>query len=187
MEESGGAGLSTTSHDTVKATSLLARTEGIFAEPASASVIASLESAVSRGLIERDEVVVCVVTGAGLKDTKAITRLVRATKRVSVREDYALAKIQIGETKLALLRSLAERSRYGYELWQALSVRRSITTASIYQHLLELEELGLVARSNVVTTKGRERIPYDLTRKGADSLKIAGRLERIEESTSTGS
>jgi len=178
MRESGGAGLATTAAETVRATGLLARTEGIFSEPASASVVASLESAVRRGIIHRDETVVCVITGAGLKDTKAISRLAKAARRVPVREDYALARMQIGETKLALLRLLADKPCYGYELWQAMALRRKITTASVYQHLAELEGMGLVRRAGAVSAGGRERVPYSLTRNGTDFLRMAGSLER---------
>ncbi len=178
---SRGVGLTTTVTDAMKATGLLARTEGIFAEPASSSVIACLRTAAEKGLVRRDDTVVCVITGAGLKDTKAISRLAKATKKVAVREEYAAARMQIGHTKAALLRQLAEGPRYGYELWQALSIERRITTASVYQHLGELEELSLVRRSGAVTARGRERIPYELTRRGADFVQMAGRLGREVE------
>ncbi len=182
MTESGGQGIETTAAETIKATGLLARTEGIFAEPASASVIASLEIAKSRGIIERDETVVCVITGAGLKDTKAITRIAKAAKQVVVKEDYTVARMQVGDTKLIILRLLANRPRFGYELWKGLSVGRKITTASVYQHLGELEGLAFVRRSGISTVKGRDRVFYELTKKGFDFLRIAGRVERAERS-----
>ena len=47
---------------------LLARVEGIFVEPASASSIAGLIKLVNNGVIDKDERVVCVTTGHGLKD-----------------------------------------------------------------------------------------------------------------------
>ena len=177
MKESGGRWIETTARETIDATGLLARTEGIFAEPAAASVVASLRTAKSQGLIDADEAIVCVITGAGLKDTKAISRIAKATRQVVVKEDYSVARLQIGETKLQMLRSLASRPRFGYELWKELSSGRTITTASVYQHLGELEGLALVRKSGVVTAKGRERIFYELTRKGSDFLKIAGRIQ----------
>ncbi len=178
MKESGGQWIETSARETIDATGLLAGTEGIFAEPAAASVVAALQTAKSQGLIDADEAIVCVITGAGLKDTKAISRIAKATRQVVVKEDYPVARVQIGETKLRLLRSLASRPRFGYELWKELSSGRTITTASIYQHLGELEELALVRRSGVVTARGRERVFYDLTRNGSDLLKMAGRIQR---------
>jgi DNA-binding HxlR family transcriptional regulator len=182
IEESRGQVLVTTAGETIKATGLLARTEGIFAEPASASVVASLQTAKARGLINAGETVVCIVTGAGLKDTKAISRLARATRRVSAREDNGVAPAQIGETKVRIVRSLATRPRFGYELWKRLSLGKRISTASVYQHLGELEGLALVRKAGVVRVGGRERILYELTRKGADFLKITEKLNRAGRS-----
>jgi len=178
MRESGGSWVETTASETIDATGLLARTEGIFAEPAAASVIASLRTAKSGGLIDPRETIVCVITGAGLKDTKAISKIARATRHVAVREDYPIARLQFGETKLHLLRSLAIKPCFGYELWKGLSSGRKITTASVYQHLSELEGMSLVRRAGVTKTRGRERIFYELTRKGSDLLKMAVRIER---------
>jgi len=47
---------------------ILARCEGIFAEPASSTTIAGLIKLKSKGIINRSDSVVCVVTGTGLKD-----------------------------------------------------------------------------------------------------------------------
>jgi len=178
MKESHGLGLETTAAETVKSMGLLARTEGIFAEPASASVIASLGLAKSSGLIYRDDTVVCIITGAGLKDTRAISKIAKATRQVAAREDYGVAVTQVGETKLAVLRWLDVKPRFGYELWRGLSEGRRITTASVYQHLGELEGLGLIRRAGISTKKGRERVLYQLTRKGSDFLRMAGKVGR---------
>jgi threonine synthase len=43
--------------------------EGIFAEPASAAVIAGIETARDQGVVDAGEGVVAVITGNGLKDT----------------------------------------------------------------------------------------------------------------------
>ena len=180
IHESGGITLGTNSRDIVAATSLLAKTEGIFAEPSSASVIAALSEAVEAGRIDRTETVVCVVTGAGLKDPRAVSRLAKEAKRVALGEPYALPSPQIGGTKFALLRLLRERPSYGYELRRMLGPERQMSMASVYQHLTELEDYAMVRRKGSVLSKGRERIVYELTRRGTDFLKIAGKLERSE-------
>jgi threonine synthase len=180
IKESGGLTLSTSSAETVKAIGLLARTEGIFAEPASASVVASLADAVNRGLVRSNEKVVCVITGAGLKDPRTMFHLAKEARRVPVWDPYARPAPQIGETKFALLRILHGGPNYGYELRRQLGLQKRISTASVYQHLLELETFGMVRRRGSVTSKGRERVIYELTRRGADYLKIAGQLRRAE-------
>ena len=47
---------------------LLASVEGIFAEPASAAAVAGLLRAAADGLLDANDVVVCTLTGHGLKD-----------------------------------------------------------------------------------------------------------------------
>ena len=180
MVESAGLSLSTTSNETIAATGLLAKTEGIFAEPSAASVVAALGRAIEGGLIGGSETVVCVITGAGLKDTRAVSRIARETRRIAPQGVYASPSPKIGKTKLEVLRLLRKRPGYAYELWRTLGRERSISTASIYQHLLELEELALIRKRGAVVSGGRERILYELTKRGSDFLRIAGRLERAE-------
>jgi threonine synthase len=175
---SGGLTISTTASDAIRATGLLARTEGIFAELASSSAVAALKIAKSEGLVTPDDRVVCVITGTGLKDTKAISKLAKATRKIPVTDEYEVPRLQIGETKLAILLLLVDRPRYGYELWRDISLERKITTASIYQHLSELEDYGLARRARTVKSKGRERLIYEPTRKGEDFVEVAGKLER---------
>jgi threonine synthase len=50
---------------------LLASREGIFAEPASASVVAGLKNLIEQGTISDDRVV-CVITGTGLKEIHSL-------------------------------------------------------------------------------------------------------------------
>lgn len=54
---------------------LLAQTEGVFAEPASATSLAGLIKLVDEGRVDTSEHVVCVLTGHGLKDPDAARRL----------------------------------------------------------------------------------------------------------------
>ena len=49
----------------------LARGEGVFAEPAGATGYAGLVRAVHENLVDRDEQIVVVVTGNGLKDVSS--------------------------------------------------------------------------------------------------------------------
>ncbi len=67
-DESGGLIDAVTDEEILAAYKLLARLEGIFCEPASAASVAGLIKSVNNGLIPRDKVVVCILTGTGLKD-----------------------------------------------------------------------------------------------------------------------
>ncbi|MEM3665801.1 MAG: threonine synthase [Candidatus Bathyarchaeia archaeon] len=68
VRESKGTVEIVTDAEIVEAQKMLARSEGLFVEPASASTVAGLKKMVENGEIDRDEVVVCVATGHGLKD-----------------------------------------------------------------------------------------------------------------------
>jgi len=67
-DQSGGAIAAVTDRDILAAYRLLARGVGVFAELASAASVAGLLQASEAGEIPRGSVVVCTVTGHGLKD-----------------------------------------------------------------------------------------------------------------------
>jgi threonine synthase len=68
IRESQGTAETVTDEEILQAQKILARIEGIFVEPASASSIAGLNKLIKNGTIHKDERVVCVTTGHGLKD-----------------------------------------------------------------------------------------------------------------------
>ncbi len=67
-EESGGAFRAATDEEILEAYRLIAATEGVFVEPASAASVAGLLAARKEGWLEAGLTVVCTVTGNGLKD-----------------------------------------------------------------------------------------------------------------------
>ncbi len=75
IKESGGYAEAVTDSEIIEAQKLLARKEGIGVEPASAASIAGLKKLLEEGIIDRDERVVCIVTGHALKDPEVIFRM----------------------------------------------------------------------------------------------------------------
>src|ERR1700733_5027734 len=73
MRSSGGSCAAVTDDEVVEAIGLLARTEGIFAETAGGVTIATLAKLAASGAVRRDERVVALVTGHGLKTVEALT------------------------------------------------------------------------------------------------------------------
>jgi threonine synthase len=71
LARSGGSVVTVSDDELTAAWRLLGSEEGVFCEPASAAGVA----AVARGVVREGERVVCVVTGHGLKDPDAVTRL----------------------------------------------------------------------------------------------------------------
>jgi len=73
ISASGGFAESATDAEIVEAIQLLAKTEGIFAEPAGGVTIGVLRKLVELGEIQPDEKVVCYITGNGLKAAEAVS------------------------------------------------------------------------------------------------------------------
>ena len=72
LKQYGGIAEEANDNEIVEGILTLCRTEGIFTEPAGGVSIAVLKKLVDDGFIERNEKVVCYVTGNGLKSTEAI-------------------------------------------------------------------------------------------------------------------
>jgi threonine synthase len=72
MSQSGGQGVAVSDDEVVEGITLLAETEGIFAETAGGVVVAGLKRLVEQGSIDPDELVVAFITGAGLKTQEAV-------------------------------------------------------------------------------------------------------------------
>jgi threonine synthase len=102
--ESNGTAETVTDDEILDAQKILARIEGIFVEPASASSIAGLKKLVKKGVISKSERVVCITTGHGLKDPD--TAIKQSEKPVEV--DAELSAI---ENALGLKRQVAVLSR----------------------------------------------------------------------------
>ncbi|ALM15957.1 threonine synthase [Mycobacteroides abscessus] len=68
QQESGGKFLAVTDEEILNAYRLVASSEGVFVEPASAASIAGLLKSVADGWVAKGSTVVCTVTGNGLKD-----------------------------------------------------------------------------------------------------------------------
>ncbi len=71
-----------TDREIMDAVVLLAKTEGIFTEPAGGVAVATLKKLVEDGKIERNESIVCYVTGNGLKATDALIDFIPKPKIV---------------------------------------------------------------------------------------------------------
>ncbi len=82
IRESNGGAVAVSDHDILDAIPFLARHTGVFAEPAGAAALAGLRQALEKGLVERDERIVLLITGTGLKDVQAASRTVERPEAV---------------------------------------------------------------------------------------------------------
>lgn len=70
VRDSGGTVVGISDEEALAMQAVLAREEGIWAEPASAAPLAALPHLLEDGLLEPDERVVCLLSGAGWKDSE---------------------------------------------------------------------------------------------------------------------
>jgi len=186
LRGSHGSAVAVSDEEILEATRLLAKTEGVFAEPAAASTVAALRKMVEERTMDPWEEVVCVITGAGLKDPSATLRLLDRQRRLKFLVGRSSGRgllSSLGDTKVKILRLLEEGEAYGYRIWKALYERYGVRVKipSVYQHLSELEALGLVEKSKSLAVRGKPmRHCLVLTAKGRETLNALVHLESGE-------
>lgn len=94
-EESGGWFDACSDDEILAAQKLLAQTEGVFCEPASATSLAGVLKDLERGKIRDGAVIVCTLTGHGLKDPD--TAIAQSSKPLTVEASRAAITDVIGE------------------------------------------------------------------------------------------
>jgi threonine synthase len=132
IQESNGLALTVSDAEILTAEMQIAKLEGVFAEPASSAAVAALPKLTTQ--ISKDQSVMCLITGSGLKATDVLQALTKKQKTAGL----GLAV----STKQKILKILNEKDSYGYDLWKQLG--KIMTRGAVYQHLNELSEKGLV-------------------------------------------
>ena len=92
VKDSGGYGEKVSNEEIVDSIKLLSSTEGIFAEPGGIVSLAVLRKLVENGRVDKDEKIVCYITGNGLKTPEIF-------------EDYNIAQ-KIIEPKLEIVQKI---------------------------------------------------------------------------------
>jgi len=94
-KNSGGFIASVTDREILDAFQLVAQLDGYFCEPASAASIAGLLKIAAKGYFKKDEVVVCTLTGHGLKDPDNAIKESTPPFEVEPSADAILEKIKL--------------------------------------------------------------------------------------------
>jgi threonine synthase len=95
VRDSQGAMEIVSDEEILQAQKDLARREGLFVEPASASSVAGLKKLLEQDLIGRDEEVVCVATGHGLKDPQIVTKICEPTIKTKADIESILSALRL--------------------------------------------------------------------------------------------
>ena len=100
VRESGGWGDSASDSEIVDAIKLLARTEGVFAEPAGGTTLAVALKLINQGRIKPDESVVVSITGNGYKTVEAVAQSIEQPEVIEARlRDFDALFERLGVTK----------------------------------------------------------------------------------------
>ena len=137
----------------------LAKQEGLFIEPSSASVLAAARILTDDKDIKPTKTA-AILTGSGFNALNIYAAQLRGKKKVV----WGLS--ESSTTKFEILNLIAgKKATYGYSIWESLGKSQSLQ--SIYQHLNELTEKGLI--SEVVSEKKRKE--FELTKKGFETIE----------------
>jgi len=164
LSESSGIAISVDDEDMIKMEKELGHLEGLFAEPASSATVACLSILLDRGVLDRSDKVVCLITSSGLKTTDILSTLDKRSKSLGM--SYRVA------TKEKILRIIQGDRTYGYDLWKKME--KGMTLGAVYQHLTELEERGLIASF----VDGKRRY-FGITSRGLNVLKALDDLKSL--------
>jgi threonine synthase len=171
IRQSDGLGMTVTDTEILNAVMLLSKLEGVYAEPASATTIAVLRKLVKSGKIRRDERVVCMITGTGLKYPEIAKTLVKGNGELGqllTKMERRKVTTHLGHTKIQILRILNEGESYGYAIWKILDEVAGVKlkVPGVYQHLSELESSGLIVKNRTGQVLKRTRRYYGISERG---------------------
>ena len=93
VRESGGTAVAVPDSETLAMETALAKTEGLFVEPAAATTLAAVQHLVRDGVIRSTDRVLCLMTGTGLKDPRVASGLVPSVETVPL-DRHAIAARQ---------------------------------------------------------------------------------------------
>jgi threonine synthase len=138
---------------------ILAKQEGLFIEPSSASVLAAARILGNDKDINLPQTA-AILTGSGFNALNIYAAQLRGKKKVV----WGLS--ESSTTKFEILNLIAgKKANYGYSLWESLGKSQSLQ--SIYQHLNELTEKGLI--TEIESEKKRKE--FELTKKGFETIE----------------
>jgi threonine synthase len=95
VRESHGTAVAVSNEEILDAQWLLARTEGIFAEPSGAASLAGLIKLINTGIIDRSDTVAVEITGGGLKDPEVVKRAMPQIPEIGATIDELLQVMKL--------------------------------------------------------------------------------------------
>lgn len=169
INESGGNKIEVSDEEISNAISTLARTEGLFVEPATAAAYAALLKKNS----SEDQVRVVILTGTGLKAPSVIEALLSKDRAP---DSFVQNKMNLRLKILDQLKQAGDEGLHGYKIFSYVNKEVSCSRQAIYHHLKQMEDKGFI--TNIGTGEQGKKI-YTLTTKGLDVLDLLSKLVEL--------
>jgi len=140
----------------------LIRSEGIFAEPASALAFGAIQILQQKNTFKAQDKIVCLITASGLKAPYVLEAISSQTTTKGSGSIFI--------TKLKILSQISLTSTKGISGTEIQEIMGTITRTAIYQHLKALEEKELIFRKK----EGKNVLYYisDTGKKILDALDV---------------
>ena len=140
----------------------LIRSEGIFAEPASALAFGAIQILQQKNTFKAQDKIVCLITASGLKAPYVLEAISSQTTTKGSGSIFI--------TKLKILSQISLTSTKGISGTEIQEIMGTITRTAIYQHLKALEEKELIFRKR----EGKNVLYYisDTGKKILDALDV---------------
>lgn len=162
LNESCGTAIAVSDDDTLQAQQQLSKTEALYVEPSSATVIAVLTKLIKLNFLKKEDVVVCVATGAGLKDPATTLKVLAEPPTI----EPAISEVdRVIKSGLLSLRagSVGEKEKLLFTKLPELSGVRE-TIKKEFRLELDTETLGIIRNviAKFIRIKGKSIAKADL-------------------------
>ncbi|QEE16251.1 pyridoxal-phosphate dependent enzyme [Promethearchaeum syntrophicum] len=157
IKKTHGKEISIDALDMIKDASEVAMKEGLFIEPASASVISAAKNLTPKDI--NPQKTVAILTGSGLNALNKFAFRMRNLKKTV----WGLSETSTRRFEILNIIAENKNTTHGYAIWASLGKKKTIQ--SIYHHLDSLNQDGLIKFQEVGNTK-----KCIITNKGIDIL-----------------
>ncbi|MFX1315272.1 MAG: pyridoxal-phosphate dependent enzyme [Promethearchaeota archaeon] len=162
IKESEGTVIAVPENLILSSIDTLIRSEGIFAEPASALTFGAIQMLKQKNIFKGQDIIVCLITASGLKAPYVLEAISSQTTTKGSGSIFI--------TKLKILSQISLTSTKGISGTEIQEIMGTITRTAIYQHLKALEEKDLIFRKK----EGKNVLYYisDTGKKVLDALDV---------------
>ncbi len=176
--ESKGMAVEVSDEETLLAEKELANDEAIFVEPSAALPLAALKKLAKEKLFKKDDVIVCMATGNGLKDPLTILKTLPSPPSIEPKMEEVDRYLSM---KMFNIQSTVEKDKVE-KLWSKQPTRKQLENVVKNEFKLNLDKEYLKAVYEEIEqffTKGKQMVKSDLQHLIEDILKTVPESKKL--------